>query len=177
MLDNIFFTKIFPTVWAPCQHLPLASILKIEISAAFTWLNSAVSSESINSCSVVILKPFHPTRRRSTVKPLIQTDTWRGNPLNRRYPLPVWRSWVRISATLRMFSPVANRGSSLMACRRIWTKTSTNRRAGQLGSNKNGVLSETLTVIYWTTSFILDCNGFQRNGTSLTNISSFFPPK
>lgn len=31
------------------QHLPLASILKIEISAAFTWLNSAVSSESTNN--------------------------------------------------------------------------------------------------------------------------------
>lgn len=31
------------------QHLPLASILKIEISAAFTWLNSAVSSENTNN--------------------------------------------------------------------------------------------------------------------------------
>ncbi len=34
---------------------------------------------------------------------------------------------MRISATLRMFSPVANRGSSLMACRRIWTKTHTHK--------------------------------------------------
>lgn len=34
------------------QHSPLASILKIEISAAFTWLNSAVSSERIKKFQI-----------------------------------------------------------------------------------------------------------------------------